>query len=173
MAVLAGLCTGGIAFAQHGGGDHLMTSPADLNWAPVPAIPGAQIAVIEGPLSESGKPFTARIKFPANSRVPPHWHSTVEHVTVMSGTLNMGLGDTFNDAGSRALGPGSVSIMQAGTHHFAWFGEETILQLHGIGPWTVSYVNPADDPTHRATASEPAPASVDQPIRTLLRGPVR
>jgi hypothetical protein len=143
MAVLAGLCTGGIAFAQHGDGDHLMTSPADLNWAPVPAIPGAQIAVIEGPLSESGKPFTARIKFPANSRVPPHWHSTIEHVTVMSGTLNMGLGDKFNDAGSRALGPGSVSI------------------------------NPADDPTHRATASEPGPASVDQPIRTLLRGPVR
>ena len=23
---------------------------------------------------------------------------------------------------------------------------ETILQLHGKGPWTITYVNPADDP---------------------------
>jgi len=24
--------------------------------------------------------------------------------------------------------------------------EETILQVHGVGPWAINYVNPADDP---------------------------
>jgi quercetin dioxygenase-like cupin family protein len=159
IAVLAAFCAFGGAYAQHQGGDHQMTSPADLKWTPVSAIPGAQIAVIEGPLNEAGKPFTARIKFPANSKVPPHWHSTIEHVTVMSGVLNMGVGDRFETSQTQALGPGSMSIMQAGTHHFAWFGEETILQLHGTGPWTVSYVNPADDPKNQASASPPTSAA--------------
>ena len=148
-AVLGGIVAFlGVTYGQHA--DHQMATPNDLKWAPVAAIQGAQIAVIEGPLDQAGVPFTARIKFPANSKVPPHWHSTTEHVTVMSGVLNMGLGDTLDTGKSQALGPGSVSIMQPGTHHFAWFGEDTVLQLHGIGPWTVTYVNPADDPENQA-----------------------
>jgi quercetin dioxygenase-like cupin family protein len=137
----------GMADAQHA--DHQMTTPAELKWAPLAAVSGAQIAVIEGPLDQAGMPFTARIKFPANSKVPPHWHATTEHATVISGVLNMGVGDKLDTSKTQALGPGSVSIMQPGTHHFAWFGEETVLQLHGIGPWTVSYVNPADDPVNQ------------------------
>jgi len=148
-AVLGGIVTFvGVTYAQHA--DHQMAAPNDLTWAPVASLPGAQIAVIEGPLDQPGVPFTARIKFAANSKVPPHWHSTTEHVTVMSGVLNMGLGDQLDTGKSQALGPGSVSIMQPGTHHFAWFGEDTVLQLHGIGPWTVTYVNPADDPKNQA-----------------------
>jgi quercetin dioxygenase-like cupin family protein len=138
----------GMAYAQHA--DHQMTTPADLKWTPVAAIRGADIAVIEGPMDQAGVPFTARIKFPANAKVPPHWHSQIEHATVISGALNMGVGDKFDASKTQALGPGSVSIMQPGTHHFAWFGEETVLQLHGIGPWTVTYVNPADDPKNQA-----------------------
>jgi hypothetical protein len=148
-ALLAGICIfAGIAYAQHT--DHQMTTPADLKWAPLPAISGAQMAVIEGPMDEAGVPFTARIKFPANAKVPPHWHSTIEHVTVVSGVLNMGVGDKLDPSKTQPLGPGSMSIMQSGAHHFAWFGEETVLQLHGIGPWTVTYVNPADDPKSQA-----------------------
>jgi len=148
-ALVGGICVVvGMAYAQHA--DHQMTTPADLKWAPVAAISGAQIAVIEGPMDQAGVPFTARIKFPANAKVPAHWHSTIEHVTVISGVLNMGVGDKLDTGKTQALGPGSMSIMQSGTHHFAWFGEETVLQLHGIGPWTVTYVNPADDPKNQA-----------------------
>jgi quercetin dioxygenase-like cupin family protein len=136
-----------MAYAQPA--DHQMTSPADLKWASVPAIPGAQVAVIEGPLNQAGVAFTARIKFPANAKVPPHWHATTEHATVLSGVLNMGVGDKFDKSKTQALGPGSVSIMQPGTPHFAWFSQETVLQLHGTGPWTVTYVNPADDPQNQ------------------------
>jgi quercetin dioxygenase-like cupin family protein len=145
IALLGGLhAFAGLAYAQHA--DHQMITPADLKWVPIPDMAGAQIAVIEGPMDQPGVPFTARVKFAPNSKVPPHWHSTIEHATVLSGVLNMGLGDKLDTGKTEALGPGSVSIMQAGTHHFAWFGEETVLQLHGIGPWTVTYVNPADAP---------------------------
>jgi quercetin dioxygenase-like cupin family protein len=126
--------------------DHLMVAPADLKWADVPSLPaGAKIAVIEGPMNEA-KPFTMRLRLPADYQVPAHFHSAIEHVTVISGTFNMGTGDKLDTKATRALGAGSVAIMQPGTRHFAWTKEETVVQVHGVGPWTVTYVNPADDP---------------------------
>lgn len=148
IALAAVLCLFGTQQvpAQHAGGDHQMTTPAELKWAPSAALPaGAQIAVIQGPLNEA-VPFIARVKFPANAKVGAHWHSAIEHVTVLSGVMNMGTGDKLDTSKTRAFGPGGVTIMQPGTRHFAWFGEETVIQLHGVGPWTVTYVDPADDP---------------------------
>ena len=73
--------------------DHIMVTPKDLKWSDVPSLPpGAKIAVIEGPLNEA-VPFTVRLKLPANYKVPAHWHPAIEHVTVISGTFNMGTGD--------------------------------------------------------------------------------
>jgi len=124
----------------------MMVVPTDLKWAPSPALPaGAQIAVIQGPLSEAA-PFIVRVKFPANTKVPAHSHSAIEHVTVLSGVMNMGTGDKLDASKTRPFASGGVTIMQPGTRHFAWFAEETVIQIHGVGPWTVTYVDPADDP---------------------------
>ncbi len=77
------------AGSAQGHGDHLMVAPADLKWADVPSLPpGAKIAVIEGPMNEA-KPFTMRLRLPADYRIPAHFHSAIEHVTVISGTFNM------------------------------------------------------------------------------------
>ncbi len=125
---------------------HTMVVPSELKWAPVPSLPpGAQIAVIQGPMNQA-LPFTVRLKFPADYKIPAHSHPAIEHVTVISGTFNMGTGDKLDQAKTMALPPGGVAIMQAKTNHFAWTKEETIVQLHGVGPWEVTYVNPADDP---------------------------
>lgn len=125
---------------------HTMVVPSELKWAPVPSLPpGAQIAVIEGPMN-AAVPFTVRLKFPADYKIPAHSHPAIEHVTVISGTFNMGTGDKLDTTKTMALPPGSVAIMQPKTNHFAWTKEETIVQLHGVGPWGVTYVNPADDP---------------------------
>ena len=125
---------------------HLMVLPGDLKWADVPSLPpGAKAAVIEGPMNEA-VPFTIRLKLPANYKVPAHWHPAIEHVTVISGTFHMGTGDKLDAAKTKPLPVGSVAIMQPKTHHFAWTKEETIVQVHGVGPWAVNYVNPADDP---------------------------
>ena len=132
------------SWAQSSG--HKIVTPADLTWTDVPSLPkGAQIAVIEGPMNEA-VPFTVRLKFPANYRLPPHWHPAVERVTVLSGTFNMGIGDAFDAKGTHALAPGGTMIMQPKTYHFAWTNRDTVVQLHGTGPWGITYVNPSDDP---------------------------
>jgi hypothetical protein len=136
----------GVAAVWSQGGHHVMVSPADLKWADVPSLPpGAKIAVIEGPPTEA-VPFTFRLKFPADYKIPAHWHPAIEHVTVISGTFNIGMGDKLDPAQTKPLSTGGVAIMQPKTPHFGWTKEETIVQVHGVGPWGVTYVNAADDP---------------------------
>lgn len=126
--------------------DHQMVMPSDLEWVEAPGLPkGATVAVIEGPLDQA-VPFTWRGKLPANYTIPPHWHPAVERVTVLSGALHMGFGDKFDKSKTMALGPGSMSIMQPKTTHFVWTDTEAVIQVHGTGPWGITYVNPDDDP---------------------------
>ena len=140
---LAGLAATAV-WAQSGA--HMMATPDELKWADVPSLPaGAKIAVIEGPLNEA-VPFTFRLRFPANYQMPAHWHPAIEHVTVISGTFNMGAGEKLDPSKTKALSAGSVAFMQPKTTHFAWTKEETVVQVHGVGPWAITYVNPADDP---------------------------
>ena len=145
LVVLAVACVApSLGWAQ--GAAHQMVTPGDLKWADVPSLPpGAKIAMIEGTLSEAA-PFTFRLKFPAGYKIPAHWHPATERVTVISGTLNMGAGDKLDEAKTMPVSAGSLVIMPAKTHHFGWTKEETIVQLNGVGPWGVTYVNPADDP---------------------------
>jgi anti-sigma factor ChrR (cupin superfamily) len=146
LAVAAATLLLGTHASAQGPGAHSMFMPDQLQWKDVPALgPGIKLALIEGPMNEA-VPFIVRIKFPAGAKVPPHWHPAIEHVTVMSGTFNIGVGDTFDDSKVMQFPTGSVTIMQPKTTHFAFFREETILQVHGVGPWEVIYVNPADDP---------------------------
>jgi quercetin dioxygenase-like cupin family protein len=148
-ALLGGLCFSlipqGYAQESHVGA-HTMVTPSELQWKDAAGLPpGAKIVVIEGPMNEA-VPFTVRIKFPAGSKVPAHWHPGIEHVTVISGVLNMGVGDKLDESKTTPLQVGSISIMQPKTTHFATTNEETTVQIHGIGPWQIIYVNPADDP---------------------------
>jgi quercetin dioxygenase-like cupin family protein len=134
----------GVAHAQSDG--HQMVRAADLKWQPVPSLPkGAEIALIEGNLSEA-VPFTIRLRFPANYRVPAHFHPAVERATVLSGEFLMGVGDRLDENRSHPLAPGDVMILAARTPHFAWTRIPTVVQLHGTGPWGVTYVNAEDDP---------------------------
>ena len=129
-----------------GAEDHVMVTPNDLKWADIPSLPpGAKIAVIEGPMDQA-TPFTFRVKLPADYKIPAHWHPAIEHVTVISGTFNMGTGDKLDATKTKALSAGSVAIMPPKTNHFAWTKEETVVQVHGVGPWGITYVDPADDP---------------------------
>lgn len=145
IALCAAACwSAASALAQSG---HKMVKPEELKWGDVPSLPkGAKLAVIEGPMNQA-VPFTVRLKFPANYTIPAHFHPAVERVTVLSGEFNMGVGEKFDKAKGHALKPGGMMILEPKTPHFAWTTKsETVVQLHGIGPWAVTYVNPADDP---------------------------
>jgi len=146
VVVVLTLALGSLIAPVLGAEDHLMIIPDDLKWADIPALPpGAKVAVIEGPMDQA-TPFTFRLKLPADYKIPAHWHPAIEHVTVISGTFNMGVGDKLDPSKTKALSAGSVAIMPPKTNHFAWTKEETIVQVHGVGPWGVTFVDPADDP---------------------------
>ena len=143
------VATGVLAFGQSigRGPDHGFFTTQEITWSDGPAsLPGgARVAVLEGNPTAEG-PFTMRLKLPKGYKIQPHWHPAVEHVTVISGTLNLGMGDKFNDSAGRALPANSFAFMTPGMRHFAWVQEDTVIQVHGIGPWKINYVNPADDP---------------------------
>ena len=151
-ALLGGLCVFLIpqAYAQDShAGAHTLLTPSELQWKDAAGLPpGTKITVIEGPMNEA-VPFTVRIKLPAGTKIPAHWHPGIEHTTVMSGVLNVGVGDKLDESKTRPLPAGSISIMQPKTTHFVVFNEETMIQVHGIGPWQINYVNPADDPRNK------------------------
>ena len=148
MLVLTQFLLGGtVAMAQSG---HVMLSPDDVKWADAPpSLPrGAMVAVIEGKPSEPGQ-FTMRLKFPAGYKVSPHSHPAIEHVTVISGAISFGMGDKFDAAKLMPMRAGSFIAMPIGTTHFVETKEETVVQVHGVGPWAIRYVNPEDDPSKK------------------------
>lgn len=135
--------------------EHRFFNPAEIKWSEgPPSLPkGVKVAVLEGDLASPG-PFTMRVMAPAGYKIPPHWHPGIEHLTVISGALYMGLGETWDESKGHVLAPGSFSYMQAGTRHFAWTKKETVLQVHGVGPWGISYINPQDDPRNQKQATK-------------------
>ncbi|MEO7674965.1 MAG: cupin domain-containing protein [Pyrinomonadaceae bacterium] len=121
-----------------------------IKWTTGPAsLPlGAKLAVLEGDPTKEGF-FTMRLWLPNGFRISPHWHPKTEHVTVISGTFNLGMGEKFDQKTTRAMPAGTFGFWQEGMRHFAWAKGDTVIQLHGIGPWTIKYVSPADDPRNQ------------------------
>lgn len=127
---------------------HIMTTPEEMKWGDCsPALPpGARCTVIEGDTKAPNVLFAFRLKMPDNYRIAPHFHPGDEHLVVISGTFNMGLGDKLDTSASKPMTAGSFVVMPKGTHHFAWAKGETIIQVYAVGPWGLTYVNPEDDP---------------------------
>ena len=118
-------------------------------WAPAPPKlpPGAQIAVVFGDRSKPGELYAFRAKLPDGYSVPPHTHPMDEHVTVLQGTMLVGFGETRDETGMRELPAGSYITLPSTVPHYNRMRGETILQFHGIGPYDIVYVDPADDPS--------------------------
>lgn len=134
------------AASSHARQAHVFT-PDGLSWVPAPVIlpAGARLAVLEGDPSKAG-PFTMRLAMPAGYRLPPHFHPVDEHVTVISGAFQVGMGETFDEGKLTTLPPGTFGVIPPGMRHFARAEKATVIQLHGVGPWGLTYVNPADRP---------------------------
>jgi quercetin dioxygenase-like cupin family protein len=128
-----------------------MFGPDEIPWGPPPPFlqPGAQLAVIEGnPMGATGD-YTVRVKMPAGYQIAPHWHPKQENVTVLSGTLKVGMGDTMDESKMQSFAAGSFAGVPPRMHHYAMADGETTIQIHGMAPLKVNYVSPADDPSKK------------------------
>lgn len=146
--------TASVGFAQGapttGGAHATIALPDQVIWGPAPPVlpPGAKLAVLEGDPTASGQ-YTMRLLLPDRYRIPPHFHPFKEHVTVLKGTFKVGMGEKFDASALKGLPVGTFAALEPNVRHYAESEGETILQLHGTGPWSLTYVNPADDPRRR------------------------
>jgi quercetin dioxygenase-like cupin family protein len=119
-------------------------------WGPAPAVfpAGARMAVLQG---DPGKAeyFTVRLEFPSGYRIAPHWHPTDEAITVISGTFVVGMGDAFDRPHMMTLPTGGFAVAGANMHHYAEAKGKTVVQVSAMGPFAMTYVNAADDPTKK------------------------
>jgi quercetin dioxygenase-like cupin family protein len=122
-------------------------SGSNFKWGPAPAVfpAGAQMAVLGGDPSGNGL-FTVRLRMPDGYKIAPHTHPTDENVTVISGTFRVGMGDKLDKKGMLALHSGGFVTALANHAHYAVASGETIVQVHAMGPFALTYVNPADMP---------------------------
>jgi hypothetical protein len=145
LILLAALATAGVS--EQKAADHGIF-PADsvqFEAGPPSLASGAKFAVLEGDPGKEGL-FTMRLWLPDGFQIKPHWHPAVEHITVVSGTFHLGMGDAFDTAKTKALPVGAFAFMAPKMNHFAWAKGDTVIQLHGVGPWQINYLDPADDP---------------------------
>jgi ketosteroid isomerase-like protein len=129
---------------------HVMVESASIKWGdPPPSLPrGAKVAVIAGDPSKAG-PFVVRAQLPAGYKIAPHWHPGDENVTVFSGTVALGMGDAWDESKMQSLGVGGYAALPAEMRHYFLAKTAATIQVHGMGPFVVNYVNPADDPSKK------------------------
>jgi mannose-6-phosphate isomerase-like protein (cupin superfamily) len=132
---------------------HRIVRAEALEWKPL--RPGAETAVVSGDPAKAGAPFVMRFRYHGVVRVPPHWHPTDENLTVLSGTFVIGMGEKFDESSATEIPAGAYVLVPSKMAHYAWSKGDTVLQVHGIGPFTINYVNPADDPNKAAGRKGP------------------
>jgi quercetin dioxygenase-like cupin family protein len=127
----------------------------DLKWGPAPAIfpAGAKFAVLQGDPSKA-EAITVRLDFPNGYVIPPHFHPTDEAVTVIEGTFQVGMGDKVDKSKTTAVPAGGFVVAGAGQHHYGIAKGRTIVQVNLVGPFALTYVNPADDPTKKVAGKK-------------------
>jgi quercetin dioxygenase-like cupin family protein len=142
--------------AQSSAPAHVLLPPAGIKWGAGPPVfeKGLSFAVLSGDPGKAGL-FVVRLKMPAGYKIAPHWHPTDEHVTVIAGTLALGMGDKLDAAAAKDVPAGSYALLPAEMHHYAVARTAATVQVHGNGPFALNYVNPADDPSKRVA---PVPA---------------
>jgi len=150
LVLLLGTATGAVAEDMK-----MPVNTSQIKWGPAPDfIPkGAQIAVLSGDPSKEGL-YVVRLKLPAGYKIAAHNHPTAEMVTVISGNFHLGMGDKLNENKGMRLTAGGYAEAPVKMNHYAWASSPTVVQIHGQGPFAVTYVNPADDPRGNAQASK-------------------
>jgi quercetin dioxygenase-like cupin family protein len=126
-----------------------MLTPKDMIWGDAPPVfpKGAKMTVLYGDPSKDGRLFIVRLKMPAGYKIPAHWHPTDENITVLTGTFLMGMGDKLDASKTKSFPAGSFAVAPAEVNHFAIAKTETVVEVSAIGPFLMTYVNPADDPS--------------------------
>ena len=103
---------------------------------------GRLIEDVEGDRNKQGASYVIRIINDDGTIVPPHRHPEDEHITVIQGTWYLGAGERFDRGVLEEMPIGAYARVPRGMAHFAWSRGETIIQVHGIGPFRTDFLEP-------------------------------
>jgi hypothetical protein len=123
---------------------HKIVHFGDLKWTPI--MKGCELAPVSGDPNAEGTPFVVRLRCVDGAKIPAHWHPTDENVTVLKGSFLVGMGETFDESKLQTMNVGNFISMPKEMRHFGMCKGETIVQVHGLGPFKVNWVNPAEVP---------------------------
>jgi len=158
--VMAAMVAGGNAYTQEkkdagAAGAHKIVHFGDLKWMPI--IKGCEVAAVDGDMNAEGSPFVLRLRCADGTKIPAHWHPTDENVTVLKGTFLVCMGETFDESKMQTMNVGNFVNMPKEVRHYAMSKGETIVQVHGAGPFKVNWVNPSEvqQPDAAPTAAKP------------------
>jgi hypothetical protein len=131
--------------------DQVFVNTGDIKWGAAPPVlpKGAKLAVLYGDPGKPG-PYVLRLAAPANYRIPPHWHTQTENLTIVSGALYLGMGDKLVAKEANALKAGGYHYLPAKQHHYAFTKVKTVIQVSGEGPFDINYIDPKDNPAPAA-----------------------
>jgi len=134
---------------------HKIVRSGNLKWTPI--IKGCDLAAVSGDPNADGTPFVLRLRCVDGAKIPAHWHPTDENVTVLKGTFLVGMGETFDESKLHSMNVGNFVSMPKEVRHFGLCKGETIVQVHGAGPFKVNWVNPSEvqPPDAPAAAAKP------------------
>ncbi len=135
------------AAAGNPAADQVLINAKSIKWsAAPPALPkGAQVAVLHGDPNKDGE-YVMRVKMPPRYKMPFHWHSKTEHVTVISGALFVASQETYDKRIAHPVKQGGFLYVPARAQQFAFTKGATVIEIHGEGPYDIKYTNPSDDP---------------------------
>lgn len=108
--------------------------PTTIQWDAAPAVPGLESAWFIGGPASTGV-YAQRVKLPKGARIPPHTHPDERFSTVLSGTIYVGFGETFDESKVVAIPAGGVYVAPARVPHYVWAKDgDAVYQESGIGP---------------------------------------
>jgi len=141
-ALRAAVCAAAFAQEKQDAGGHGIIRSAELKWTPI--MKGCDLASVGGDMNADGTPFVIRLRCAAGTRIPPHWHPTQEDVTVLKGDFQVGMGEKYDTTGLQTMNRGDFGSIPKEMRHFAFSKTATVVQVNGIGPFKVNWVNPGD-----------------------------
>lgn len=128
-----------------------VVAPGSEKWMDIPAAamvgtpsvdPGGklQVAMVQGNPMQAGQPYTLRLSCTNGAKIAPHWHPTAENVTVIKGTFAIGMGSSWDQGAMKDLPVGGFASAPARMRHFGACKGDTVVQVHGVGPFIINFV---------------------------------
>jgi oxalate decarboxylase/phosphoglucose isomerase-like protein (cupin superfamily) len=138
-------------------GGMVAVAPGTETWGDIPAAamvgtPSVdmggtlKLAIVQGDPMTAGRSYTIHLSCTDGTKIASHWHPATENVTVLKGAVRVGMGPKWDDASLSEMGAGGFASVPAHMIHYAQCKGDTILQVHGIAPFLINFVDANGDP---------------------------